>query len=357
MDEGMNRNRNTRCRLREVDYRDVRQLYLENELLRVAVLTGKGADITELLYKPLDMDFLWHSANPVQAPGSQAVSRMPTAGSFLNLYEGGWQELFPSYGAPATYKGAEYGLHGEVCVVPWEYAIETDTAQELCVRLWVRTPTTPYLLERWMTLKTGDPTLYIREKITNESPVEMECMWGHHPALGQPFLDDSCEILLPLGGKPQAVTLDGSGVLSPRTAAAWPRFPLAEGGDTDLARIQSPVAKAYREYGIQGLERGECVVWNHNHSLGFRLGWEIDRFPILWIWEPNCASPNYPWYGRNYTLGVEPWSHLAASLDEVVENGAAIRLGPWKSIETELSAGVCLEKPGFANKSEQRGKE
>ena len=37
-------------------------MVLQNELLRVTVLAGRGADIVEFLYKPLDVDFMW--ANP-----------------------------------------------------------------------------------------------------------------------------------------------------------------------------------------------------------------------------------------------------------------------------------------------------
>ena len=34
---------------------------MENELLRLTILVGKGTDIIELLYKPKDIDFMWIS--------------------------------------------------------------------------------------------------------------------------------------------------------------------------------------------------------------------------------------------------------------------------------------------------------
>lgn len=53
--------RNFGCRVMEYLYRGLPTISLENELLRVTVLAGKGGDIFEFLYKPLDVDFMWRS--------------------------------------------------------------------------------------------------------------------------------------------------------------------------------------------------------------------------------------------------------------------------------------------------------
>lgn len=336
------KNRNHMCRLREMDCQGVRQILMENELLRVTVLAGKGCDITEILYKPMDLDFLWHSFTPVQDPRNFAPSRLPAAGTFLPLYEGGWQVLFPNYGAPCTYKGAEYGLHGEFCAVPWEYEITADKEEEICVHLWARTASTPYLMERWLTLKTGEPHLHIRERVSNESPVQMECMWGQHPVVGQPFLDESCEILV--SGPAEAVTLRGAGILPDEHSSRWPLMVDQNGKEQNLSKVHPPKSGGYREYGLKGLDLGQCTVWNHNRNIGFRLQWELERFPYLWIWEPNGANLSHPWYGRNYCLGVEPWSHLSTNLEDVVAQNAALTLAPWSSLETEITVGACLER-------------
>ncbi|MFV0352173.1 MAG: DUF4432 family protein [Oscillospiraceae bacterium] len=345
MQAAPDRNRNYKCRLREMEYCGVRHIFMENEVLRIGVAAGKGADITEFLYKPKDLDFMWHSFNPLQNPITYAPSKQSGNGTFLDLYEGGWQELFPNYGGPVNYKGAEYGLHGEVCVVPWQYSVELDTPEEISINLWVRTPSTPYLLERRMTLKSGVPCLYIKEKITNESPVPMEYMWGHHPVLGAPFLDESCEIILPQSSKSySAHTLANAGVLPANQTQAWPHFTDTEGNRHNLAHIQPAQAQKYREYGISGLAQGECSVWNANQNIGFALQWDEKQFPYLWIWEPNGGNLNHPWYGRNYVLGVEPWSHLAGSLQEVLSAGQAMVLEPWQTKETWLNAAVKLER-------------
>ena len=53
--------RNFGCRVRELVYRGVRCVSLENAHLRLLIAADKGADIVELLYKPLDVECLWQS--------------------------------------------------------------------------------------------------------------------------------------------------------------------------------------------------------------------------------------------------------------------------------------------------------
>lgn len=90
-------------------------------MIKVSVLADKGTDIYEFIYKPKDVDFLWHSFNGVRNPSRFVPTREMPDGSFLDFYEGGWQELFPNIGDACTYKGALLGVHGEVCMPPWEY--------------------------------------------------------------------------------------------------------------------------------------------------------------------------------------------------------------------------------------------
>ena len=49
------------CRLStDWSYQGTPALILENELLRITLLTGHGAHISEFRYKPLDLDVLYH---------------------------------------------------------------------------------------------------------------------------------------------------------------------------------------------------------------------------------------------------------------------------------------------------------
>ncbi|MCL4378628.1 MAG: hypothetical protein M1409_09710 [Actinobacteria bacterium] len=69
---------------------------MENELIKVSILSDKGTDIFEFLYKPLDLDLMWHSFNGIKDPSRFIPTIQHSGGPFLDYYEGGWQELFPN---------------------------------------------------------------------------------------------------------------------------------------------------------------------------------------------------------------------------------------------------------------------
>lgn len=68
---------------------------MENDLIKVTVASGKGADIVEFLHKPSDTDFMFHSFQNMDA-GFHMPTTSAGDGSFHDIYSGGWQELFPT---------------------------------------------------------------------------------------------------------------------------------------------------------------------------------------------------------------------------------------------------------------------
>ena len=108
--------RNFGCRVNhELAYRGLRVMTLENESIKVAVLLDKGADIFEFIHKRSDTDFMWRSPLGVR-PQAMNLNTIPSAdGSFMDYYEGGWQEVFPNGGRPCVYKGCEMGQGRRTC--------------------------------------------------------------------------------------------------------------------------------------------------------------------------------------------------------------------------------------------------
>jgi hypothetical protein len=237
--------RNYGCRIREYLYRDLKTVILENELLRISILVDKGTDIFEFLFKPLDLDVLWHSFNGIRSPGNLITGRVAPGSSFLDFYEGGWQELFPSIGDDCEYLGAPVGTHGEVCLLPWQYRVERDDPEEIAVRLRVRTVRTPYLLEKTLALRSEDPTLYIEERVTNEGVEKLQFMWGHHPAFGPLFLDESCQIEVPLPCSARTVPyeLGEHWALPKDTEFDWPQIKGLDGTLWDVSKVPPPESK------------------------------------------------------------------------------------------------------------------
>ena len=51
-----------------------------------------------------------------------------------------------------------------------------------------------------------------------------------------------------------------------------------------------------------------------------------------------CGHEDYPWFGRAYTMAVEPWSSLPGDFETASKNGETLLLKAGESMETELRA-------------------
>jgi galactose mutarotase-like enzyme len=330
MKEGIYRaQRNWGSRILEYQYKGMRVVLLENELLRVGVLTGKGADIFEFNYKPRDMDFVWLSAGGVRNPTSHLPTSPDPLATFLDYYPGGWQEVFPNGGAPSSYLGASFGQHGEVSNLPWDYEIVEDGEDAVAVRFSVRTQKTPFYLEKVLRLRSGENRLRVEETLMNESETSLRAMWGHHIAFGRPFLEEGCRIHLPEG----ATVIPHDEPIHPegRRVRGGKRYtwPLAEGNsgeEVDLSVLPGRGEISEMLY-LTDLSEGRYEVENTRKGLGIRVEWEVGLMPYLWFWQEYGASRFYPWYGRHYNIGLEPFSSFPTNgLQEAVDNGTALSI-------------------------------
>lgn len=340
MSERYQHERNYKCRIREFIYKGLRTVTLENELIKVSILADKGTDIYEFIYKPKDVDFLWHSFNGIRNPSRFVPTRDMPDGSFLDFYEGGWQELFPNIGNACTYKGALLGEHGEVCLPPWEYRIEQDSPQVISVKFWIRTVRSPYYLEKVYTIREGDTTLYIDEKVINEGTTEMEFMWGHHPAFGPIFLDETCIIEFPQGVKAKTAKEDlgQHAPLPVNMEFNWPNISDESGRLWDMSKVPPLDSKLFFGYEVYNLSEGRYSIKNTSIGVGFQMNWDKDQFPFLWVWAPYGGAENYPWYGRNFNLAIEPWTAVPENLTEVIKAGMGVKIQPGQAIYASFQA-------------------
>ena len=174
-------------------YKNMPVVYLENDFLRIGILAGRGSDIFEFRYKPLDVDFMLRMSKGILNPNVDFSQDRGTSNQFEDYYYGGWQEILPS--SPAfNYRGAVLGQHGEVSLTPWKHAIVENSPQKVSVKLWTRPLRIPILIEKTLTLSADKATLYIEETLTNEARTHLDIAWGHHIAFGMPFLNEGGKI-------------------------------------------------------------------------------------------------------------------------------------------------------------------
>jgi hypothetical protein len=323
--------RNWGTRVREVDYLGMRLVILENELLRIGVLAGKGSDVVEFNFKPRDLDVTWLTAGGVRNPTDYLSTSPDPLATFIDTYAGGWQEIFPNGGEASTYLGAQFGQHGEVCNLPWDVRLDEDTEQTVAVTFSVRGQKTPFLIEKQLRLIAGEPTLHLAETVTNESDVPLHAMWGHHLTFGRPFLNESCRVRLPDGVQiiphPVPIHPDGRRV-KPDQRPVWPNAAGADGVPIDLSVLPPRGTLSELVY-LTGFHDAWYQVEHPGKEIAFRVEWDAATMPYLWYWQEFGASHGYPWYGRHYNIGLEPFSSYPTNgLAEAVANRTALTFGP-----------------------------
>ncbi len=328
------------CRIiDEINYKGMRTIFLENELLRIGILLDKGADIFQFLYKPTDTDFLWRSPRGLFDPRKYRATSSTTEAAFLDYYHGGWQEIFPG-GGPTNYRGAELGLHGEVTHLGWDYIIKEDTPEEISIELSVECNRTPFKLERVMCLKRGKAALFFEEKLTNLSPNKQEFMWGHHPAFGAPFLRKGLKLYIPAEDvEVHNPAFAASGILEPGSCFKWPSIDLDD-RSIDFSKIQGPEAGFSELLYLKNLSSGWYALLDQEKKIGLGLAWPIEVFPYVWFWLVYGKAPGYPWWDRVYCIALEPWTSIPNNFSEAQKRRTPGLLEGGEELEVAFTAVV-----------------
>ena len=317
-----------------------RTVVFENDLLSATVLPEKGADIHALVYKPRAMDVLWKPPWGVKrTAGSAGVVAGDSEAAWMDMYPGGWQEIFPNGGDACSYNGARHGFHGEASVSQWDYSIVKSQGSEVEAVFTVRLARSPFLLRRTMRLEAGRAALTISEQVTNEGEEALHFMWGHHPAYGAPFLGAGCRLEV------AATTFEAhSPEVSPNvrvsagTRGGWPRLPGKHGNVVDLS-VMPNLDQRVTEFGyLSGFDQGRYRLTSREHGFGVELKWPVAVFPYLWFWQELRGSFGYPWYGRCYVMAIEPFTSIPGSgLVNAIERGTAPLLKAGQRLDAQLA--------------------
>ena len=337
------------CRVSDAwTYRGLKTAVLENELLRVVILIDKGADIYQLVHKPTDVDFLWRSPWGVRDPSRFVPTTGSATGMWMDLYEGGWQTVLPGGGFPSAYGAADMGLHAEVNTMPWDCAIVEDSPDRVSIRCRVRTYRTPFFFEKTLTLESGSPVLSIEQELLNEGEEPVHCVWGEHIALGAPFLSEDCVIDLP-GGRiiNHPVDWDPGNRLKAGFEGPWPWSDARDGGRIDLGKVPPRSVRALDQSYITDMPEGWYAITNQKMGLGFGVVFPTEVYRFLWYWQSLAGGFGYPWYGRTYNVGLEPFtSYTNEGLQTAIENGTALRLEPGQRVAASVKAIAIADAQG-----------
>lgn len=304
---------------------------LRNEYVEASFLIDKGADVYSLVDLRTGVDVLFKPPRGARQPGPWLRSENSME-RWLEAYSGGWQVLLPNGGEECIQDGVTWGYHGEAALVPWSMVEHTPTRLILETRLF----TVPVRLHREFELI--GPVLKLQEVVTNESPMEIEMMWIHHPAFGAPFIEEGC--VFSVGFRTViADELAPGSVLAAGSKHSWP---LATGGgkSLDLSKVPGPQEKRAILAYLVDMEEPFFAITNPRLRLGVGFRWSADVFDKAWLWQEVHSGEGWPWFGQAYVVAVEPATTIPAHGMSHAKKvgGGGVRLAPFASKELDIEA-------------------
>ena len=344
--------RTTGCRISDSwTYRGLKTVVLENELLRVSIIADKGADVFELTHKKTDTEFMWRTPWSVR---NQSLSTPPTGNGdhiWHDSYIGGWQTIAPTGGPPQTYANADLGQHTEATLMPWDAVIVEDSPEKVTAKFTVRTVRTPFWIEKMVSLEAGSPVVTVTDTLTNQAEENAEAQWGQHVALGDPFVTPNCR--LDMAPADHFVPERGGDRLLDGHVGKWPTAVDPDGNEVDLTSFP-PKSDRVEDYSVfKNQKEGWYAVTNPDRGVGFGLAYPVDTFKYLWYWQVFGGGSGYPWYGRSYNVGLEPFTSLSAGIPEpgsdqrtsIIFKPGETRSATVKAVVYESTTGVSRISP------------
>jgi galactose mutarotase-like enzyme len=295
-------------------------LILENAALRVTVLPELGGKVLELVDKPADRDLLWH--NPRLSP-----RRAPYRAEFDDWWCGGWDEVFPT-GDVACLDKEPLPYMGELWSVPWSVR-DGRSGSETCVTTSVQTTMTTARFERSLELRSDDPVLHARYRITNIGMRPMSFLWGIHPALN---VTENHRIDVPASRMLVGVS-SGPSFGEAGQTYTWPLLedPSSKDGRHDMRLVRPAEEGVFGGHWATDLTQGWVAVTDQVARRGIAIAFPLDVFPVAWLWM------TYGGYRGHRHVIPEPWTGRPMQLQDAIAARASLCLGPGETLETEVA--------------------
>jgi galactose mutarotase-like enzyme len=315
-------------------YRGIQATLLEGPKLRVAVLHGKGTDISEIVFKPLNVNLLfrnpWGPKSPALNPPVSPHSQM-----FRDYTGGGWSDVLPNAGDPCEVGGASFGLHDETPLLSWEVTGTEESGDSASASFRVELKKYPFVVTKKVEVR-GEDEVSVTETVENASKRPLPYSWLVHPAFSGEFADGSARLEIPA----KKVSVMGG-----RKAWPYPYFRDVDGAERDVRKVPSRETVLDSTLVLSGLEEGRYSLVNDRLGIAFRLSWDKEVFPYLWYYR-SLSAPGYPYFGRSRFIALEPCTSASSGLASQIGADDAPVLQAGEKVTTRVVATVTSVKPG-----------
>jgi hypothetical protein len=322
----------SKCECSKTKWRNRSGWCLTNGIIELVVLTGGGHLASLRRLDPESPNLLWEAPwttiDPqkyVEAQHKKLYGPAP-AGPFLSGFTG-HAAVLGYFGGPSEAEAAAgLPIHGEAGSRLWRTVSHGASRQAATLVMEVYEPVMGLRLVRELSLRSGESTVRIKERVTNERNADTFYQWVEHATFGEPLLGhDSSSLTIPaIRSCTWPLGYEGKGLLADNQQFRWPHAPIAMGGTADLSRgfirDGSGFVVATQIDPLRSL--GFIAVANSRLHLAAGYCFPRTMFPWVAIWEENRAREYPPWNHVTRALGLEfGTSPLPLGLAEAVHHG------------------------------------
>ena len=294
---------------------------LENRWLKVRVLPEVGAKIYDLIWKPTGRNILYH--NPRIAP-----QVYPIESEFDNYWCGGWDDAFPTCDG-CVFRNQRYPDLGELRSLRWKVDSTRRPAGGAVAQFSAWGPISPVRAMKTVTVEGRAPVVRMRYQITNLGPMNVDFLWGTHPALAI-----TPHTILRIPARHALVSQSND----PAYGQTGQRYdwPILETGERriEMDKVRGIDANLCFGHYALDLEEGWYAIEDARTGEGFLLTFPLEQCPCLWLWL------NYGgWRGLHHVI-VEPWTGFPVNLAQAYEQKSTRCLKPGEDFSVEVKATI-----------------
>src|SRR5262245_14494581 len=184
-------------------------------------------------------------------------------------------------------------------------------------------------------LAVEDDLLTIRETVRMLGARPTRVMWGHHPTFGSDLLDGPIEIQ---SGARNVMVDDlydpQNNPLRPGASGRW----LTVAGKTGSFDLSRPAGIVAAVVCPKDFDSPWASIRRLDDSVAAALSWDAGIFPFAWLWYELGGTPEPPWYGKAWLIGLEPNTTWPATglADASRRGGPLLTLTPGVEITTTI---------------------
>jgi hypothetical protein len=297
---------------------------LENDWVKAVVLPGKGADLLEFVWKPLNLNCLLKAGTVETLAGLDL--RKTRLRSHRDRSLGGWMDVLPHLG---EYRGVELteDTGGIAATLPWAWK-PLGEKEGPGIRCTVELPVVPLGVEKTFRLIDGGSALEMRERLTLRGEAPARFTWVQHVMFAGDFVTGDTVIELPTDTVFNAWEQQRNPGMDPN-AFLYPvdRIPFSpRGRPFDLRRPLPPYYDGWEFLVFTGIAAPLAALRRDDLGLALDLRWDLDCFPYLRALDPT--------HRHGITVGLEPGDSRYALWRDSLAHGTYTAMEPGETRET-----------------------